>query len=834
MIDTPPPMPEHAALVTELRIVREHGLLHLRGVPLDALRGCAARCGLGDDAAAAGPVEMLVRAAVDNLGGGRLSEAAEYTFGLAPGTRDWPAQDRRRRAAQAYAVSVERFRKHHERVILEQVAEQALTLAQRSTPRSTATRASGTSRLQPQPHDGPVGGGRGEAILGLPRDTAYFAGRSAELDAAVAALRSHEMRSETAVICVIDGMAGVGKTALAVRVARQVSDEFPDGCLFLDLHGYTTGVPPVPAAEALDRMLRRLGVAGNQIPRHLDDRAALYRDRLSGRRFLILLDNARDAAQVRPLLPAAPGCGILITSRDQLVALDEAQTTSLDPLPHDDAAALFRSVVGTQRIGRDNQTAAIHLVVDLCGRLPLAIRIAAARHRANRRQTLTDLANRLADKHAVLAELDDGDRSVAASFAVSYNDLPDPGRRMFTVLALHPGEDFDAYAAAALSGQPVPQSVRLLDHLVERHLLSQHTRDRYRFHDLIGTFADHHTVPQLTEQDRDNARRRLIDYYLCVAEQADTAITPHRYRIPLDIIHRPSAAPYVGKYDDALAWLTAEEPNIVSACQAAAQHFETSCWQLAVTMRGFFFLTKRWDPWLTTHELALASTRRLGDRRAEAMTLNNIGLAAIEQGQYDVAATHYEQALELFRQVGDAHGEHTALANHAWISFFQGDHDAFLRDSQPALEFYRSSGAHRNAAITLRGIALAEVELGRLAEATEHLHQALNTFRKLDLRLDATMTLNGLGEAYQRAGDLQRAVEFHQQALESSKLVGSDFEHARADHRLGQLAAHAGDQDRAREHWNRALELYQTLGAPQAIELRDCLASLPRATPQQR
>jgi hypothetical protein len=827
----PSSLPTHATLVAELRTVRERGLLHLRGVPLDGLRRCAARCGLGEDAAAVGPVENLVRAAVDRLGGGRLGEAAEYTFGLAPGTRDWPGQDRRRRAAQAYAVSVERFRKHQERVILEQVAEQVSTLA--TSPTVSTTGATG-SQPEPQSSAEPAGTEPFHAILGLPRDTTYFTGRSAELEAIGSALRPPE-RPETAVICVVDGMAGVGKTALAVRAARRLSDRYPDGCLFLDLHGYTPGTAPVPAAEALDRLLRRLGVGGDQIPRHLDDRGALYRDRLIERCLLIVFDNAHDAAQIRPLLPAEPGCAVLVTSRDRLVALDEAQRVSLEPLTHDDAVQLFYAVTGNRRLDRLNDSAAtVHQIVALCGRLPLAIRIAAARHRADRRQSLTDLAARLADEHRVLTELDDGDRSIAASFTVSYTDLPDGERRLLALLALHPGPELDTHAAAALSSQPVPQTVRLLDRLADRHLLSQRGPARYRLHDLIGTFARQRAVQELAGRDEESALRRIVDYYLCVTEQADTTITPHRHRIPLDIAHPPSAAPYVGSYRDALRWLTTEEPNLVGICQAVAGRFDVSCWQMAYTMRGYFFLTKRWDPWLTTHELALASARRIGDRLAEAMTLNNLGLAVIEQAQYDLAAVRYREALELFRQVGDAHGEHSALANQAWISFFQGDYAAFLRETRPVLDFYERSGARRNAAITLRGIALAEAEIGRVDEAIDHLRQVLATFRQLGLLLDATMTLNSLGEAYGRAGDPRRAGDCHREALEASQLSGSVFEHARADHRLGQLAAASGDTDGARRHWTRALDSYTALGAPQATEVQAFLARLADGWPAEQ
>jgi len=277
-----------------------------------------------------------------------------------------------------------------------------------------------------------------------------------------------------------------------------------------------------------------------------------------------------------------------------------------------------------------------------------------------------------------------------------------------------------------------------------------------------------------------------------------------------------------------------ELPNLVAACQAAATSgLDTQCWQLAYTMRGFFFLTKRWDPWIMTHELALAAARRLGDRRAEATTLNNIGLAALEQRRLAAAAAHYRHALRLFREVGDEHGEYVTLANLAWILFYRRRYAEFLGEIQRTLDFYLRTGRHRNAAITQRGIALAELEVGRVTDATRRLHQVLAEFGRLGLRLDETMTLNALGEAYARSGDLRGALDWHERALESSRLCGSAFELARAHHRLGQLAADPPDPDpdSARDHWAQALANYEALGAPQAAELRIRLATLDAERP---
>jgi hypothetical protein len=278
---------------------------------------------------------------------------------------------------------------------------------------------------------GRPGPGRRWSAADLPYDTVHFTGRDAELARIMTLLCPEAARPGVPAVCAIDGMAGIGKTALGIHAAHRLVGRFPDGSLFLDLHGYTGNIPQVSPADALDRLLRRLGVPGEQIPEHVDDRAALYRSRLAGKRMLIILDNARSTEQIRPLLPATPGCGVVITSRMRLTALDDASHLSLATLPPAEAAALFRSVAGDR--GADSPKL-VDRIVESCGRLPLAIRIAAARCRDGVSCRLADLDRRLADGQLRLDELEDGERNVTAVFTVSYETLPDELRRTFALL----------------------------------------------------------------------------------------------------------------------------------------------------------------------------------------------------------------------------------------------------------------------------------------------------------------------------------------------------------------------------------------------------------------
>jgi tetratricopeptide (TPR) repeat protein len=331
----------------------------------------------------------------------------------------------------------------------------------------------------------------------------------------------------------------------------------------------------------------------------------------------------------------------------------------------------------------------------------------------------------------------------------------------------------------------------------------------------------------MSTEDRRSAVSHLLDMCLRATDQADRLITPHRFRVSLDVGAHAPDVPVLRGYDDALAWLTTELPNLVALCRTAAElALDTKCWQLAYALRGFFFLTKRWDAWIATHTVALESARRCGDRRGEAVTLNNLGLAFLERGDLDAADAHYRGSLALFQDLQDEHGVSNARANRAGVLYYRGDHAAALRENRRALAFYERSGSRRNAGITLRSIGLVEIELGRFQAATRHLRQALDVFGDLGLQLDAAMANNGLGEGYHWLGDLDGARQCHLRAIELSQRCGSVYEEARAHDRLGGIAADEAKDQTARYHWGQALSRYAALGAPRAEDIRILLTDL--------
>ena len=658
-------------------------------------------------------------------------------------------------------------------------------------------------------------------ISGLPRTDRHFTDREAELRSIVESVGVTPH-------CAIHGMGGSGKTALAVRAAQALEETFPDGIIFLDLHGYAEQRAALTPAETLDRLVRRMRVDSVRIPTDFDELGAFYHDLLDGRRLLLVLDNAHDAGQVRAALPRPGGCAAIVTSRRRLSALDEALMLPLDVLPPDEAMKLFREVAGAARLDAEPRGATtLRRVVDLCGRLPLALRIAAARYRASPRYPLSQLEAGLSGESDRLAELDDDDRSVAASFRLSFNDLPGPVAQTFLLLALHLGS-FDAYSTAALADISVREAARHLRQLADLHLVADHGPERLQFHDLVAVFARQHGSTTVPADAQKVALRRLADHFLRTADLADRRITPHRYRVELDLLDPPTPTPSMPDYDTALQWLTRENGNLERVCLAAGEAgFDTVCWQLAYTLRGYYYLTKRWQPWTTTHEAAVIAARRCGDTRAEAMTENHLGLSYIERDAPERAAGHYERAKVLFDALDDQHGAHTARANLAWIHFAHRDYRRFLDDMRPVYDFYVREGSPRNAAITLRGIGLAEAASGRTEEAIADLRTALDMFVRLDgLRLDTAMTFNALGELYQQTGDTGQAIDAFTRAVTTAEQSGSIYEQARAHHGIGEIAAAKGDRDEAHRHWESALKGYLALRAPHADRVREKLENL--------
>jgi DNA-binding SARP family transcriptional activator/tetratricopeptide (TPR) repeat protein len=660
----------------------------------------------------------------------------------------------------------------------------------------------------------------------LPPPTAHPVGRTTELRQ-ITDYATKAASAQAPAICAIAGMAGVGKTELAIRAGYELADRFADGALFVDLRGFTPASSAMTPEVALDVLLRGLGIAGALIPPGTDARAALYRSVLADRRLLVVLDNAAGEEQVQPLLPGAGSCMVLITSRRRLAGLDDAEHVLLDVLDTGPAITLFTRVAG-DRAG-ETDTPAREELITLCGHLPLAIRIAAARLRITPALRPAALLTELRRQDTRLAELSDGHRGVAAALAVSYDHLGPDRRQDLRRLALHPGADLALPAAASLFDRDLADTRWALAELEAASLLGQPAPERFQLHDLIREYAVAAGARSDLEPDRQAAYGRLLDHYLHAADLASRLLMPHRLRFPLD--GAACNPPKLTSRSDALAWLDGEHRNLVAVSRIDHSDFDARRWQLAYTMRDYFYLRKQLDSWLLTHELALAGALRAGDRHAEARTRNNLGRVLLELGRTGAALIEYDLACELFESLGDEHGRSNALANLATLHRREGRHELALANLETARTYYRRAGARRNTGITLRSMARVETELGRLDAAAEHARQALDQATELALDLDAAQALAALGLALERAGNPTAAAAAYQRATEHARAGDSAYEQARALRRLGGLAAAAGDVTTARHQWTQALTLLRPLAVPAAQEVAADLAALDHLRP---
>ncbi|WP_188316993.1 AfsR/SARP family transcriptional regulator [Solihabitans fulvus] len=647
----------------------------------------------------------------------------------------------------------------------------------------------------------------------LPGDIADFTGREAELRRLLGALPAGQ-EGGAVVIEAIDGMAGVGKTTLAVHAAHQLADRYPDAQLFIDLHGHTTEHEATDPAAALDSLLRTLGVPGDQIPQELDARAALWRAELAERDAVIVLDNAADSAQVRPLLPGTARCLALVTSRRRLGDLDTARTLSLDVLPTADAVDLFTRVVGADRTSRhEGQREQVRAVVELCGHLPLAIRIAAARLRTRPAWTVAHLADRLAQGHRGLDELSTGDRSVAAAFGLSYRHLPDRHRRMFRLLGLVPGNDVDTHAAAALCGLGAAEAAELLEDLVDVHLLQQPAPGRYRFHDLIRRHAMDTARDTESEAARREAVTRLLDYYLHTASLAAAHIFPGTLRAGLDVTHVPASTPSLTNQTEAVAWCEAEHANLNTAIGHAAESGRhTHAWQIPYVLWYFYFIRGHTRDWIATHQLALAAAQHLADDRARADLLKQLGSAYWQLGRYDRALDHYREALALYRSNDDVWGESAILGNLGIVYGRLGRYPESLDNYQQALALSRRSGDRWLESNALNHIGNTYDQVGRFADALDHYRQALSLKREIDDRRGEANVLTCMGIAEERLGGLASAFEHHEQSLALMREVGDRRGEGYALSNLGNVHRRLGRLDEALGLHDQGLAIMRDIG----------------------
>ncbi|WP_162146227.1 AfsR/SARP family transcriptional regulator [Amycolatopsis vancoresmycina] len=664
----------------------------------------------------------------------------------------------------------------------------------------------------------------------LPPGTRHFIGRSAELERLNGVLRRRPEPVQTVVITAIDGVGGVGKTALALHWAAQLRTEFPDGILHVNLRGYDPDSPPLDPAEVLENFLRALNVPPERIPPGLDAQAGLYRSLLDGRRVLVVLDNAKSADQVTPLLPGSPTCLVLITSRNRMSKLairEGIHRVTLDVLPDADALALLGHVIGTSAIHADPEAAAD--VVRFCGRLPLALRIVAEGMCTRPSTTLADLAAELAAEKSRLDLLDTGDdesMAVRTVFSWSYRVLSPEAARVFRLLGLHAGGTVSLPAAAAMTGLPEGRVGRIVKALANVHLVEETTPGRYEFHDLLRLYAYERAFEEETEADRVAAVHRMLTWYKLSAAAADRLLIPQR----LSVVggNSPDVQPldFTG-YDQALEWCETERANLVAATRQAFdwREYETA-WQVPAAMWNFFYLRKHWADQLAVYTTGLEAARRSQNVLGEGWCLGSLGYAYWDFGSHERAMEYFEQAMATCELIGQRISEEIAEFGRCIVRMgiglvraSQGRFDEAVEQHQAALAIALKTGDRWTEGAVLGGLGEAFAGLRRYEQAVSWYERALDVRRQIDDRWGQAWMLHDLGEVNCMLEDFAAAVEYYKMALDLRRVIGDRQGEARTWDSMGDAARQAGSIAVAVDHWNQALTIFDDLDDPQAGEV---------------
>jgi DNA-binding SARP family transcriptional activator/tetratricopeptide (TPR) repeat protein len=695
--------------------------------------------------------------------------------------------------------------------------------------------ATGTPGSGSWPADEPSAGAAPSPVVPrqLPVAARHFAGRAGAL-AALAGVAAEaggaDGTSRAMVISVIEGTAGIGKTALAVHFAQQVAGDFPDGQLYVNLRGFDPAGPPMPPGESIRIFLDALGVRAAELPASLEAQAGLYRSLLAGRRMLVLLDNARDAGQVRPLLPGSPGCLVLVTSRSQLTGLaaaEGAMPLALDLLTHDEAHELLAARLGGDRLAADR--AAAQELIGLCARLPLALAIAAARAATQPALPLAALAAELRDATGRLDALDAGDAaaSVRAVFSWSYQQLDPAAARMFRLLGLHPGPAIGAPAAASLAGLPLRQARPVLAELTRANLLAEPDPGRFTFHDLLRAYAAERAQADEDDAERHAAVQRMLDHYLHTACPAALLIHPTSKTItppPLQPGVEPQRLPDIGQ---AQAWFEAERRVLMGvAAQALEAGFYAHAWQIAWALGRFLDLLGHWDDWGAAEQIALAATERLGDRGAQAFAHWQFGWARTRLGDPEDAYAHLEQALSIYTELGDRAGAADAHISFGVTLEKQGRDADALSHTRQALDLFTAASDRAGQALALNGIGWLHIKLGDYRQALISCGQALELFQELGYpRLEADIW-DSLGYAHHHLGEYAESAACYQRALGLYREIGDRWAQAETLGHIGDTRQAAGQPNGARAAWEEALAIFDNLHHPDAGQIRAKLAGL--------
>jgi tetratricopeptide (TPR) repeat protein len=655
----------------------------------------------------------------------------------------------------------------------------------------------------------------------LPAAVRHFAGREDELAALSGLL---EQSGGTVVISAIGGTAGIGKTALAVYWAHQVADRFPDGQLYVNLRGFDPDGSVMDPAEAVRRFLDALGVPATRIPADLDAQAALYRSYLVDRQILVVLDNARDTAQVRRLLPGAPGCLVLVTSRNQLtglVAAESAHPITLDLLSLAEARELLARRLGSDRVAAEPE--AVEGIIARCARLPLALAIVAARAATHPRLPLHTLADELRDSADRLDTLitDDPYTGVRAVFSWSYRALSPAAARLFRLLGLHPGPSISTAAAASLAALPVPQVRTLLAELTRAHLVVEPTPGRYTFHDLLRAYAAELAASVDSDDERHAATHRILDHYLHTAYAAARLLDPARHPITLTP-PQPGVTPeHPADLGQALDWFTVEHAVLLAAVDhASTTGFDTHTWQLASTLWTFLDRRGHWHDQVAAQQAAVSAAQRLADPAVQAGAYRHLAHAYTRLGRFDDAHTQLRHALDLATQSGNLVGQANTHHTLAVMWEQQGRHAQALDHAQQALDLSRTAGHQSGQAYALNAAGWYHGLLGDHQQALAACQQALTLFQELEDRDGQAATWDSLGYAYHHLGHHSQAITCYQHALDLYRDLGDRYYEATILTHLGDTHDAASNPQAARAAWQQALTILDQLDNPDAGQVR--------------
>ncbi|MGC0315329.1 ATP-binding protein [Kitasatospora acidiphila] len=648
----------------------------------------------------------------------------------------------------------------------------------------------------------------------LPTDLRGFVNRVAERQAMDRLLAEHPSAAQ---VLVVTGTAGVGKTSLTLHWAHAVRAQFPDGQLYANLHGYDPQ-PPAAVAQVLERFLRALGVPAAAIPADPEAMAAAYRSQMAGRRMLIVLDNASQAAQVRPLLPGAPGSLVVVTSRHRLSGLsvrEGARHLTLEVLAEQDAVDLLRAVTADYR--SEDDPAELTQLARLCARLPLALRIAAERAAGRPRMPLDDLIQDLRDESslwdALSSEDEEESEAVRSVFAWSYRALSADAARLFRMLGLHPTGEFSAGAAAALTAVGTRRTRRLLDGLVATHMVDQIAPDRYRFHDLLRAYAIDQARGEQEPQESEQALRRVLAWYLHTADAAQARIAPQEPRVPLDPLDPEVEPASLADEAASMQWFEHEQENLVAATRtAAALGLDRYAWQLAVVLRAFYMIRNPFQDWLAVSLVGLEAARCEGDRHAQAELHESLGMAYTQSHQLDQAAEQYRAALEVRRELGDPFGEALTLNGFGLLELRQwqlfGARQAFER----ARTLFQGLDDAYWAPLVAVNLAEAELALARYEEAEPLVRAGLETFRARANRWGEGNTLRLLSLIQLETRREDEALDTAQQAVDLALELNSPVAEGHWLAQLGTAQRTAGHPEDALGSYHRAAVIQRTLG----------------------